>query len=177
MIKANLMILLLLSTSSGALACNPDQGTGQCGYRGANGAIYNSYGEAQNSYQQQGGAINNSSMGSVRIVKQPDSFTAMAAPKSQPKVFTETHKHSDAAAKSSVLKKCEQATGDKCIVMVAFKNGCMTAASGMVKEGGYRLYAESAVTGEKAERKAMAACNAAAVDCLPVFEEPICSFF
>ena len=177
MIKPNLIISLLLLASSGVLACNPDQGTGQCGYRGANGAIYNSYGEAQNSYRQQGGMVNNSSTGSVKIIKQPDSFAAMASSTKSGKVATVTHKRSIAEANKEAMKKCEQATGEKCILMHSFQNGCMTAASGMVKKpNGYHLFPASASTGYEAERKAMAACNAAAVDCLPVFEEPICSF-
>ena len=157
------------------MACNPDQGTGQCGYRGANGAIYNSYGEAQGSYQQQKGGTNGSS---VRIVKQPDSFAAMASSTKSGKVATVTHKHSIAEANKEAIRKCERATGEKCILMHSFQNGCMTAASGMVKKpNGYHLFPASASTGYEAETKAMAACNAAAVDCLPVFEEPICSFF
>ena len=174
MVKHSFIFSLLLLASSNILACNPDQGTGQCGYRGANGAIYNSYGEAQNSYQKRG-TINNSV---VKMVKQPDSFAAMASSTKSGKVATVTHKHSIAEANKEAIRKCERATGEKCILMHSFQNGCMTAASGMVKKpNGYHLFPASASTGYEAETKAMAACNAAAVDCLPVFEEPICSFF
>ena len=173
MIKPALIISLLLLASSSVLACNPDQGTGQCGYRGANGAIYNSYGEAQNSYQQRG-AINNSS---VRIIKQPDSFAALAQATSG-RTFSVTHMHSTTEAKNSVIRKCEQSTGEKCIVAHAFQNGCMSAASGMLKNGRYRLFPASAPTGGEAEVKAMAACKAAGLyDCLLTFEVPECSFF
>jgi hypothetical protein len=172
MIKPALIISLLLLASSSVLACNPDQGTGQCGYRGANGAIYNSYGEAQNSYQQRG-AINNSS---VRIIKQPDSFAALAQATSG-RTFSVTHMHSTTEAKNSVIRKCEQSTGEKCIVAHAFRNGCMSAASGMLKNGRYRLFPASAPTGGEAEVKAMAACKAAGLyDCLLTFEVPECSF-
>ena len=46
-----LTLLLILSTTSSAQVCNPAQGTGECGYLGANG-IYNSQAEAYASYQQ-----------------------------------------------------------------------------------------------------------------------------
>ena len=46
-----LTLLLILSTTSSAQFCDPAQGTGQCGYLGANG-IYNSQAEAYASYQQ-----------------------------------------------------------------------------------------------------------------------------
>ena len=176
MIKHSFIISICLLANSVALACNPDQGTGQCGYRGANGAIYNSYGEAQNSYQWRGGGVNNSSTGSVRIVKQPDSFASLAAAKSG-RTFSVTNMHSNAEAERSALRNCQQATGEKCVVMHSFRNGCMSAASGMLKSGGYRLFPVSAPTGQEAERKAMAACEAAGLhDCLPTFEVPACSF-
>ena len=110
MVKHSFIFSLLLLASSNILACNPDQGTGQCGYRGANGAIYNSYGEAQNSYQKRG-TINNSV---VKIVKQPDSFAAMASSTKSGKVATVTHKHSIAEANKEAIRKCERATGEKC---------------------------------------------------------------
>ena len=47
-----LTLLLILSTTSSAQVCNPAQGTGQCGFYGANGVIYNSTAEAYASYQQ-----------------------------------------------------------------------------------------------------------------------------
>ena len=47
-----LPLLLLLSTTSSAQFCNPAQGTGQCGFYGADGVIYNSTAEAYASYQQ-----------------------------------------------------------------------------------------------------------------------------
>ena len=175
MVKRSFIALLLLVASSNVLACNPDQGTGQCGYRGANGAIYNSYGEAQSSFNQQGRTAYNPT---PRIVKKPDSFAAMATSPKSGKIATATHYHSVDAANNGAIYKCQQATGEKCIVVHTFRNGCMTAISGTMRTGGARLFPESAHTGREAERKAMAACKKAVgiIDCLPVFEEPICSF-
>ena len=111
-------------------------------------------------------------------MKQPDSFGAMASSTKSGKVFTVTHHRSINAANKGAMYKCEQATGEKCIIRHTFRNGCMTATSGMAKNGGYLLFPESAPTLREAEKKAMAACQAAAVDCLLVFEsdEPLCSF-
>ena len=176
MIQRSYLVLLALFASSSVLACDPAQGTGQCGYKGY-GGIYNSYGEAQDSYQQQGGTMNNSSISSVRVVKRPDSFAALAQATSG-RTFSVTHMHSTTEAKNSVIRKCEQSTGEKCIVAHAFQNGCMSAASGMLKNGRYRLFPASAPTGGEAEVKAMAACKAAGLyDCLLTFEVPECSFF
>ena len=58
MVKHSLIASLLLLVTSNALACNPAQGTGQCGYQGY-GGIYSSYGEAQDSYKQQYGTAYN----------------------------------------------------------------------------------------------------------------------
>ena len=176
MVKHSFIFSLLLLASSNILACNPDQGTGQCGYRGANGAIYNSYGEAQNSYQRQSGVMNNLSTENPRIIKKADSFGGFAAAKSGD-TFSVTHKHSAAEAERSAVKRCEQATGEKCFAMHSYKNGCMTAASGLLKAGSYRLFPASAPTGREAEKKAMAACKAAGLyDCVLTFEASECSF-
>ena len=48
--KRYFLLPLLLLTASGAWACNPAQGTGQCGYQGYDG-VYGTYGEAQDSYR------------------------------------------------------------------------------------------------------------------------------
>ena len=47
-----LTLLLILSTTSSAQVCDPAQGTGQCGFLGAGGVLYNSTAEAYASYQQ-----------------------------------------------------------------------------------------------------------------------------
>ena len=48
-----LTLLLALASPAGAQqTCNPAQGTGQCGFLGAGGVIYNSTAEAYASYQQ-----------------------------------------------------------------------------------------------------------------------------
>jgi hypothetical protein len=112
-------------------------------------------------------------------VKKPDSFAAMANSPKSGKVFTVTDYLSSDAAKNAVIYKCQQATGEKCFVVHSFRNGCMTAISGTMRTGGALLFPESAPTGREAEEKAMTACKKAVgiIDCLPVFEEPICSFF
>ena len=180
MVKRSFMVLSFLFASSGALAqvCDPSNATGQCGFRDANGNLVRSPEEVYSSYQQQGRTAYNPSTGNPRIIKKADSFGAMASSTKSGKVFTVTHHRSINAANKGAMYKCEQATGEKCIIRHTFRNGCMTATSGMAKNGGYLLFPESAPTLREAEKKAMAACQAAAVDCLLVFEsdEPLCSF-
>ena len=50
--QATILTLLLLLASPAAFACNPAEGSGQCGFLGAGGVIYNSPAEAYASYQQ-----------------------------------------------------------------------------------------------------------------------------
>ena len=176
MVKHNLMFSLLLFASSSVLAqvCDPSNATGQCGFRDANGNLVRSPEEVYSSYQQQGRTAYSPS---PRIVKRPDSFAALAQATSG-RTFSVTHMHSITEANNSVIRKCEQSTGEKCIVAHSFQNGCMSAASGMLKNGRYRLFPASAPTGGEAEVKAMAACTAAGLyDCILTFEVPECSFF
>ena len=173
MVKRSFMVSLLLFASSSAFSCYDPAGSGRCGPSGIgprNPSGYNNSAGIDSTYTP--------SYYSPRVMPKSDSFAAMASSTKSGKVATVTHKHSIAEANKEAIRKCERATGEKCILMHSFQNGCMTAASGMVKKpNGYHLFPASASTGYEAETKAMAACNAAAVDCLPVFEEPICSFF
>ena len=50
--QTTILTMLFLLASPAAFACNPAQGTGQCGFYGAGGVIYNSTAEAYASYQQ-----------------------------------------------------------------------------------------------------------------------------
>ena len=53
MIKQTTILTLLLALASPvAIACNPAEGSGQCGFLGAGGVIYSSPAEAYASYQQ-----------------------------------------------------------------------------------------------------------------------------
>ena len=50
--KISAPLFLLFSTAGAQQVCDPAQGTGQCGFLGAGGVIYNSTAEAYASYQQ-----------------------------------------------------------------------------------------------------------------------------
>ena len=63
-----LTLLLILSTTSSAQVCDPAQGTGQCGFLGAGGVIYNSTAEAYASYQQ---PYNNTYVEPAPVYRQP----------------------------------------------------------------------------------------------------------
>ena len=173
MVKRSFMVSLLLFASSSAFSCYDPAGSGRCGPSGIgprNPSGYNNSAGIDSTYTP--------SYYSPRVMPKSDSFAAMASSTKSGKVATVTHKRSIAEANKEAMKKCEQATGEKCIVVHTFRNGCMTAISGTMRTGGARLFPESAHTGREAERKAMAACKKAVgiIDCLPVFEEPICSF-
>ena len=168
MVRHSFIIPLLLLASPCAFSCYDPAGSGRCGPNGIGPRNPSAYG---------GGTVYNPPP-PPRIVKKPDSFAAMAAsPKG--KVATVTNYLSRDAADNAAIYKCQQATGEKCFLVHAFRNGCMTAISGSMRTGGARLFPASALTGREAEEKAMTACKKAVgiIDCLPVFEEPICSFF
>ncbi|WP_369587164.1 DUF4189 domain-containing protein [Kingella oralis] len=171
MVKRSIFAILSIFAASNIWACYDPAGSGQCGPNGIGPRNPSAYG---------GGTVYTPpSPPPPRIVKKPDSFAAMANSPKSGKVFTVTDYLSSDAAKNAVIYKCQQATGEKCFVVHSFRNGCMTAISGTMRTGGALLFPESAPTGREAEEKAMTACKKAVgiIDCLPVFEEPICSFF
>jgi hypothetical protein len=171
MVKRSIFAILSIFAASNIWACYDPAGSGQCGPNGIGPRNPSAYG---------GGTVYTPPLPPPpRIVKKPDSFAAMANSPKSGKVFTVTDYLSSDAAKNAVIYKCQQATGEKCFVVHSFRNGCMTAISGTMRTGGALLFPESAPTGREAEEKAMTACKKAVgiIDCLPVFEEPICSFF
>ena len=160
MIKHGIFIGLLALVSSATLACYDPAGSGQCGPNGIGPRNPNGYNNSVG-----GGTAYIPPYSSPVTIRKPDSFAALAQATSG-RTFSVTHMHSTTEAKNSVIRKCEQSTGEKCIVAHAFRNGCMSAASGMLKNGRYRLFPASAPTGGEAEVKAMAACKAAGLyDC------------
>ena len=169
MVKRSIFAILSIFAASNIWACYDPAGSGQCGPNGIGPRNPSAYG---------GGTVYTPPPPPPRIVKKPDSFAAMATSSKSGRVFTVTDYLSRDAANNAVIYECQQATGEKCSVVHSFQNGCMSAASGMLKNGRYLLFPASAPTGGEAEVKAMVACKAAGLyDCLPVIEEPICSFF
>ena len=55
MVKHSFIVSLFLLATSNALACNPAQGTGQCGFYDATGRWVATRAEYDASFQQQGG--------------------------------------------------------------------------------------------------------------------------
>ena len=104
MVKRSFMVALFLLAASNALACNPAQGTGQCGYQGY-GGIYSSYGEAQDSYKQQYGTTYNPPPPPPRIVMLPDRFGAIVIGET---TFASTYNmNSKKEARQKALRECQ----------------------------------------------------------------------
>ena len=59
MVKRSFMVALFLLAASEALACNPAQGSGQCGFYDATGRWVGTRAEYDASFQQQGRATYN----------------------------------------------------------------------------------------------------------------------
>ena len=59
MTKHSFIVSLFLLATSNALACNPAQGTGQCGFYDATGRWVATRAEYDASFQQQGGTVYN----------------------------------------------------------------------------------------------------------------------
>lgn len=125
MVKHSFFIVsLLLLASSNVLACNPAQGTGQCGYQGY-GGIYSSYGEAQDSYKYQYGTAYNPP---PRIVKLPDRFGAIAVNST---TFASTYNMSSKKeARQKALQDCQYGQKQPCKILTEYANGCVSFVQG-----------------------------------------------
>ena len=167
MVQRSLVVSLLLLTSSNALACNPAQGTGQCGYQGY-GGIYSSYGEAQDSYKQQYGTTYNppSPPSPPRIVMLPDRFGALGEAHKRAKLYPASNLSSREEAGREAMRLCRNDGNTDCKIIYRIKNGCFAAAEGMMKNGMFLLHFGVDTSPSMAETKAMDLCASAAKDCM-----------
>jgi hypothetical protein len=171
MVQRSLVVSLLLLTSSNALACNPAQGTGQCGYQGY-GGIYSSYGEAQDSYKQQYGTTYNppSPPPPPRIVMLPDSWGAIAVNST---TFASTYNMSSKKeARQKALKDCQYRQKEPCVIYGDYANRCVSLVQGWDKNRrqSYFVLAQSTGRGQIG-RGALNKCAAQYNDCRFVIEE------
>ena len=169
MVKRVFMVSLFLLAASNALACNPAQGSGQCGFQGADGT-YGSALSAQESYnrQQGGGDYYDPSRVPLPpiVITLPDRFGAIAE-EDGAHVFSVTNKDSMEEAKRDVVRKCKRETkSSSCRAVFAYGNGCVAAVSGKLLDGRFLLFPESAPTANEANRKAMKKCKKSAKDCI-----------
>ena len=166
MVKRSFMVALFLLAASNALACNPAQGTGQCGYQGY-GGIYSSYGEAQDSYKQQYGTTYNlPSPPPPRIVMLPDRFGALGEAHKRAKLYPASNLSSREEAGREAMRLCRNDGNTDCKIIYRVKNGCFAAADSMTKNGMFRLHFGFDTTSPSmAETQAMDVC-VAAKDCM-----------
>lgn len=176
--KRYFLLPLLLLTASGAWACNPAQGTGQCGYQGYDG-VYGTYGEAQDSYRNAypqptyappqiyvPPPIRESRYGAVAYYENPNGEWNSRT------MFTSVHNiSSKQRARQMALQACNRKSGRTCKIMFDYTNHCASVTTG-VNAKGQQLFAEFAPQRGQAALKAMQSClDANAKGCEFVMQE------
>ena len=128
MVKRSFIVSLFLLASSSALACNPAQGTGQCGFQGADG-IYGSALSAQESYNRQrsvGGGYYDPSRVPLPpiVITLPDRFGAIAVNST---TFASTYNMSSKKeARQKALQDCQYGQKQPCKIFTEYANGCVS---------------------------------------------------
>ena len=170
MVQRSLVVSLLLLTSSNALACNPAQGTGQCGFYDATGGWVATRAEYDASFQQQGGTTYNppSPPPPPITVKLPPRFGAIAVNST---VFASTYNMSSKKeARQKALQDCQYGQKEPCRIFTEYRNSCVSLAQGRDKRSGY-FVAEFADNRGQASYKAMNKCSAQYGNCSILIEE------
>ena len=181
------LTLLLLLASPAAFACNPAEGSGQCGYLGADG-IYNSRLDADESYQRL--YYNNTYVEPAPVYIPPPS---PPSPPPQPvresrygalaiypnldglwdsqKMFASVHGiHSKESARKKALQECKRKSGHSCQVF-DYADQCLSVTTGLDSEG-LKIYSAVSPQPGQAPLDAMQKCLAAqGKDCEFVVQE------
>ena len=181
-----LTLLLALASPAGAQqSCDPAQGTGQCGFWGAGGVIYNSTAEAYASYQQPYNTyvepepmyipppppppppepIRESRYGALAIYPNLDGLW------DSQKMFASVHGiHSKESARKKALQECKRKSGHSCQVF-DYADQCLSVTPGLNSEG-LKIYSAVSPQPGQAPLDAMQQCLAAqAKECEYVVKE------
>ena len=179
-----LTLMLVLASPAGAQqTCNPAQGTGQCGFLGAGGVLYNSTAEAYASYQQPYNTyvepepmyipppppppepIRESRYGALAIYPNLDGLW------DSQKMFASVHGiHSKESARKKALQECKRKSGHSCQVF-DYADQCLSVTTGLNSEG-LKIYSAVSPQPGQAPLDAMQQCLAAqAKECEYVVQE------
>ena len=180
-----LTLMLVLASPAGAQqTCNPAQGTGQCGFLGAGGVIYNSTAEAYASYQQPYNTyvepepmyippppppppepIRESRYGALAIYPNLDGLW------DSQKMFASVHGiHSKESDRKKALQECKRKSGHSCQVF-DYADQCLSVTTGLNSEG-LKIYSAVSPQPGQAPLDAMQQCLAAqAKECEYVVQE------
>ena len=178
------LVLALASPAGAQQTCNPAQGTGQCGFLGAGGVIYNSTAEAYASYQQPYNTyvepepmyippppppppepIRESRYGALAIYPNLDGLW------DSQKMFASVHGiHSKESARKKALQECKRKSGHSCQVF-DYADQCLSVPTGLNSEG-LKIYSAVSPQPGQAPLDAMQQCLAAqAKECEYVVQE------
>lgn len=172
MVKRSFMVSLFLLATSNVFACNPAQGSGQCGFQGADG-IYGSALSAQESYnRQRSGEYYDSSRVPLPpiVITLPDKWGAIAVNST---TFASAYNmNSKQEARQKALKDCQYGQKEPCVIYGDYANRCISLVQGWDKnrQRGYLVSAHSRGRGQIG-RKALKKCSTQYVDCRFVIEE------
>ena len=183
--QTTILTLMLVLASPAAYACNPAEGSGQCGFLGAGGVIYSSPAEAYASYQQPYNTyvepepmyipppppppppepIRESRYGALAIYPNLDGLW------DSQKMFASVHGiHSKESARKKALQECKRKSGHSCQVF-DYADQCLSVTTGLNSEG-LKIYSAVSPQPGQAPLDAMQQCLAAqAKECEYVVQE------
>ncbi|WP_277074270.1 DUF4189 domain-containing protein [Simonsiella muelleri] len=146
------ILCTLLTISNFSIACNPGQGSGQCGYydnSGYHNAPIGSY--SGNNYKQPTQIIN-------RIIHLPSKFGAIASSQSESIIYPSSNMNSSTAAINEALRGCGRYASD-CEIVAQVENGCLALAYGKFDNIHYVSSTGGGSTKDEARKNAINACH------------------
>jgi len=166
MVKCNVFIALLMLVASEAWACNPAQGSGQCGFYDATGRWVGTRAEYDASFQQQGRATYNPPPPGIWEV--PSGVWALCEGEN---TFASAYNmNSKREARQKALRECQPGKKQPCKIFTEYANGCVSFVQG--RKGKLSTFiAEGSPERGYAYYKAMNKCSANHDKCTVLIEE------
>ena len=148
------MTISLFAMTNFALACNPGQGSGQCGYYD-NSGYHNAPIGSGNSGSSYG---NNYAPSSPRVIIVPNKYGAIASSKDG-QVGVAANMPSMKAAEKQALANCAKEASEECLINAKTRNGCIAASIGITSQGFYSYYFTAEDHKFEADEEVMTRCQ------------------
>lgn len=172
------LAIVLLGISLPVFACDPGQGSGQCGYYDGSGYYHNER-RGEGSYNSSG-SLGYGGSGQIqrRVINLLSNYgaVAVALDSVNNQLYLSSNEPSIEKAEKAALEGCQSFSKTKCQITHTYGNGCISTAEGKTSSGTYPVFYGVTAEPNQSANKAMKMCQKAGLsNCTLITEYEKCS--